>query len=590
MQITTQLVLGDGPFAECGRPTGVYWSRQGEHLAVASRFGLLQWHARDLQAGCVFSFRVSVYEASALRRLAVLDRARFSINDVAFHPSKPLLAIATGSYDGGYFYEGELLLWDLRTGAVVSLLNESREVARCRFDDAGGILQIIMRPRDDGGGEEAGEALRFFHTTIVSDAWELLEQGSVVAEQLPSTTMLSHDGLSAYAPQDEQTVERTLQHLALHVGQHYEPRWCVWDITWTAAGEILTVRNNTALERWNAHGERQQLLADARDGVQLFLSPGGDIYVNLTSRTYIDRWTLSTSIERIAPASGERHALPVIDFPALLSMSKDGALLVRDTDPRRLYGNGSQSEDHTLMTTGPEGFRVTVSHRPAPRDERSRDRVVCPETAPSMPPDRWQLLGGVAVSNILDLGHYDLFNHYLRIDGAPHLYFIAGIPPKPWEERWVRRLDPTSLQVEHLFPVEWKPSPVGHLHVDTGAYLHDTMGESLVLACHRTDARGLLENGTFLVRRTLEGGALLWATSLSAPATALVVLPHRHLVICALRDGHVAILSALTGTIGLHEPTNLDGVSCVYLSLAAHDDRIAAGLVDGRIIIRHLTL
>ncbi|MFE2520645.1 hypothetical protein [Streptomyces mirabilis] len=41
---------------------------------------------------------------------------------MAFHPALPLLVADTGSYDGGYFFEGELLLLDLETGMPTSLI------------------------------------------------------------------------------------------------------------------------------------------------------------------------------------------------------------------------------------------------------------------------------------------------------------------------------------------------------------------------------------------------------------------------------------------------------------------------------------
>ncbi len=107
------IVLGNTAFAETGRPTGVYWDANADRLAVASSFNDLQWHGRDLRAGRAFSYRVSVYDVQTVHRLAVFDRAYFSINDVAFHPHEPLIAVASGSYDGGFFYEGALHIWNL---------------------------------------------------------------------------------------------------------------------------------------------------------------------------------------------------------------------------------------------------------------------------------------------------------------------------------------------------------------------------------------------------------------------------------------------------------------------------------------------
>ncbi|MET9793641.1 hypothetical protein [Streptomyces canus] len=40
---------------------------------------------------------------------------------MTFHPMLPLLTVGTGRYDGGYFFEGELLLLHLRQPAACSL-------------------------------------------------------------------------------------------------------------------------------------------------------------------------------------------------------------------------------------------------------------------------------------------------------------------------------------------------------------------------------------------------------------------------------------------------------------------------------------
>lgn len=65
--------------------------------------------------------RVGVYDREDLscRQLA---RLRWLVNDVAVHPSGTLMAVGTGSYYGGYAFEGELVVLDLRRGTATSEL------------------------------------------------------------------------------------------------------------------------------------------------------------------------------------------------------------------------------------------------------------------------------------------------------------------------------------------------------------------------------------------------------------------------------------------------------------------------------------
>ena len=250
MRIDDQIILGNGAFAECGRPTGVYWDQHTIRLAIASTFNFLQWHGRDIQVRRALSYRVSVYDAYPLCRVAVLDLARFPINDVAFHPHKPLVAVATGSYDGGYYYEGALLLWDLSTGEAVSVLDESREVTRCRFDDTSEALHITLRPPDDTAEDDTGED-RLFQATIARDTWEpIITEGGVLVQGLAITDAKGYVERTGHTRREDQSVLHELQHIAERAGQGYEPRWHVWDVAWSLEGDILAVRNNTALEHW----------------------------------------------------------------------------------------------------------------------------------------------------------------------------------------------------------------------------------------------------------------------------------------------------------------------------------------------------
>lgn len=557
MRFERQAVLGDGPFAEAGRPTGVYWDQQGRRLAVAGSFTALQWHARDIQARRAFEYRVSVYEARAARRLATFDHARFPINDVAFHPYQPVLAIASGSYDGGYLYEGDLFIWDLESGDVRSILDEEREITRCWFDATGRALHIILRPPDDTHGDDV-----FLSATLDPAAWRTAPRrgGSVAALELTPVS----EGQKGYTQQDEGSVQNTLEQVARYAGLHYEPRWFVWDLAWLAGGDIVAVRNKTAFERWTAQGTRLQHVADPWDGIQLAASPTDDVYVNLSTLHFDGRWRHESRVEQIEAVTGQRRVCAAIDFAALLSLSSSGALLARDTGTDRRYSGQWR------------------------RDERSRDRVLVPESNPPWASRAAMRENGLTVSEPLGLGAYDLFNHFLRIDGAPHLYFIQGTPLGSHEDRWICRIDPRSLRVERLFPLAWEPQGEGHLQAGSGLYVHDAMGPTLIVSHQRSDGRGLQEAGAPIVRRRLDDGHVLWVTDFDAPVTAMAAMPERSAVVFALNDGHVGLISADTGDVRWLQPVDLDGVRSIYLALATRGEQIAAGTIDGRIVCGRL--
>ena len=104
--------LTHGFLAETGRPAGGFRSEDGEIVALCTEFDLLYWPGRAIYEGHRLRYRISLYDGSLENRLGVFDDARYPINDVAFHPSQPILAVGTGSYDGGYMFEGDLWLWN----------------------------------------------------------------------------------------------------------------------------------------------------------------------------------------------------------------------------------------------------------------------------------------------------------------------------------------------------------------------------------------------------------------------------------------------------------------------------------------------
>lgn len=100
---------------------------------------------------------VAVYNSRSFAR-STLIRSRFPVHALAFHPRRPLLAIGTGRYDGGYFFEGELLLLNLKTGAVASLIEHEigRQVLGLEWLDEQS-LRVLMAPPDDWRDEAAHE-------------------------------------------------------------------------------------------------------------------------------------------------------------------------------------------------------------------------------------------------------------------------------------------------------------------------------------------------------------------------------------------------------------------------------------------------
>ncbi|MDQ1026516.1 hypothetical protein QF035_004098 [Streptomyces umbrinus] len=137
-------------------PDGWAFLGIGDPLLVVhdERRGLLAVAGTDADAGTT---PVAVYQSRYFARSALI-RSRFPVHAMAFHPRRPLLAVGTGRYDGGYFFEGELLLLHLKTGAVVSLIEHwlGRQVLGLEWLDEQS-LRVLMAPPDDWQDEAAHE-------------------------------------------------------------------------------------------------------------------------------------------------------------------------------------------------------------------------------------------------------------------------------------------------------------------------------------------------------------------------------------------------------------------------------------------------
>lgn len=129
---------GDSPFAELGEPILAVTATRRQLVAVAGA---------DEYGG---ARTVGVFDVTDRARRRLLLETHFPVQAMAFHPTLPMLAMGTGDYDGGYLFEGELLLLDLDSGAVRSLIEHhfGRQVLGLEWlNDRD--LRVLMAPPDD---------------------------------------------------------------------------------------------------------------------------------------------------------------------------------------------------------------------------------------------------------------------------------------------------------------------------------------------------------------------------------------------------------------------------------------------------------
>ena len=145
-----------------GKITGVFFSPANDIAAVASVFPLLaNPRARAAYGGAALRYRVGLYRLGETTPFAVYDALRLPVNDVAFHPTEPVVVIGAGSYDGGYLFEGDLAFWNWQSGKSRRPYTAVPEVVRCRYSDDGSHAVAWVRPWDEEWGDQ--EYLSLIH-------------------------------------------------------------------------------------------------------------------------------------------------------------------------------------------------------------------------------------------------------------------------------------------------------------------------------------------------------------------------------------------------------------------------------------------
>jgi hypothetical protein len=529
--IRVDRILGAGPFREIGKPLIAELSPDGALLVVGGDLGGLQWHGRDVSRGARRPYRLAVYDGLVCLHLVP---TRWPTTAAAFHPTLPVVTIGTGSYDGGYLYEGELLFLDLVTGSVVSLLESPREVRKIIWRDEQ-TLDLVLAVPSDEHEERLGTAS--VACSIRRDDWDSATDGMLKhpREEVPVPDGQTPDPGHAVALVERFCRER---------GVTWEPRRAVWAVRALPDGRVLGALEDVALECWSPDSDEVawRLPAEGK-GCQVYLSPEGKTAFTLTQaarrwsqtrRTWI---TEPSSVTEVAPDGGRALATWGIGSEAVMTVRTDGWWALRDAELGRDPSVGP------VILWSPRGLR----------------------------------------SAIVQLGRYDLFNHYFGIRYAPDLLFLQGSASKPWKDKWVVAADAPSGAVRRLFPLEWDQPRGRHLSGGPGAYLSGGPGPVVVHAGVVHDSHGLLSGNSFVACRAYPSGEPLWVFTADVQATDLDTDGDH--VYVTFNSGDLVVLRAADGAVRARHEVRLDGRRVIPLSLSVADPgRVVIGTLDGRVL------
>ena len=544
------MLAADPPLPGNGTVTGLFWNRDRTVAAVASSFEpLINPPARAASGGRHLHHRVLLYRPPAREPFAAFDALRFPVRDVSFHPTRPLAVIGGGSYDGGFLFEGQLVLWDWQAERSTGRIDPVPEVLRCRFTDDGSAVHLVVRPWDEEEGARFGAPFDcFFEAQLPLAAFDL--NATPTAKRLDfRLSPETRRARAAFETDPRFAMPAGGPHQAVEAAFRLRRFWQrspIWDVAWLTDETFGAVHDDCLLEVYDRAGTLRRAEGGVGHGVEIVPARRPLVHVAHVDEDARD-WRRTF-----------RAALcPIADEPLREAVSLDGRYT----------------------------FSVSADGWILGRCDRSWDDR----------PTRSDVLIDPALTRVRrhDLGHYDVFNHFVRIDGAPHLFLIQGTPP-----HWDRHTPPNAHRRKHLCRVSSDGSVIRlwPLLEDTGgdanhalecayAFLRDEQGPGIVVAGRLHDPNPHNETRGVICRKRLDDGATLWRHSTRASPTTLKVVPGRNVLLCAFLNGDVAMIESDTGVIVEWAPFHPGGLATVVVSLACDGKYVVAGTLDGRLAV-----
>jgi hypothetical protein len=537
------LYLDDVSLPGHGDITGVFWSQDSRILAVTSVFRLLtEPPARATYGGHKLRYRVSLYLPPSRKPVAVFDHAAFPINDVAFHPTKPTVVIGAGSYDGGYLFEGQLVLWDWAASRSRSL-RAIPEVVRVRFTNDAGDIEALVRPWDERCDERQIEKpFETFYRLTLKDGfareWDDLTDQEV-RDQIESRQPLDGHEASTLAHFERPIDDPFAEIKRAFEFESFQQRSPIWDVALLSPDAVGIVHDDCWLEVFSRQGERRHTFKGHGHGAQIFHAKEPLVHIVDTKN-----WLTACNTVLTRFSGSEVSEVVSLTGRYSFSMAQDGSVLGRRD--RSFQQERASAEVDVILGSD---LTTVTKH---------------------------------------DLGHYDVFNHYLRIDRAPCLYVVQGTPRSSHEAKYLCTVTQDG-RVERLWPLlKDAGDQASHAMECCFCFIHDDQGAGVIVSGKHFNSSTMASYSGFIYRKNLEGREL-WRHATTASAASIKVVPNSGLVMAAFLDGNFAMIQGDNGEISHWGAFTSDENASIIFSLDVDETHVAFGTIDGRCGVKPLT-
>lgn len=515
---TLTKILSNSTFADTTIPYRTFVDEGKRLIAVANSFST-QWSGRDIS---MWSTSILLYDLDTLELKNFVDNMDYPVNDLSFHPKEKTIALGVGRYDGGAYYEGELLLWNYETNELNSILTDNREVTKCAFSQNGDRLSFTVNPTDDLDCPDYTDKKYDLDFPI---------QAKINLENLKPVLVTDHiDNFNIEDYNNRLSIaDRALTDISNQKKQVYKNRNLIWDVVFITKNEIALARNNATVEIWNIDtGTVKEInFFDTGDCVELFFNTSNNsLLVNLWSRDFQSENT--NKLFSIDLSNLEFQE--VINCSHTISKSKNNYFFARQVD-------------HS--------------------DKTKKDFILSPS---------------YQVAFEKRFGHYDLFNHYLRIDNSELLYYLVGNPKEQHQNKILCSINPTTFETKEVWQLEKQPNHYNNLN---GIKIKD----DLILSGKVYSSNRNPYDTQELFCIDLVTKKEKWLRTLSSQVCSFAILDNNSTLVLALTNGQIELIESANGKT-MEVINRAQNQSFARpLSLATFENKIAVGLTNGQIEI-----
>jgi len=382
MKVEHLNIIGQRSFQEVTKPKDIFQLKDGVTAVYHGYYG--QWTGRHQD---IRKESITLFSDNGKKTIGHLDSLRFEVNDIDFDPINNQVVIAIGSYDGGCYFEGELLIWNLNTGEIQKIVEDNREFIYCKFEQD--KIKFKVNPTDD-----------IMTQDFTIKTYEL-DRGKLISKL---EDLIPVDSIEFSWDRSPKKRNPNLENLIKEKEPKFKLNSIIWDLVFV--GDKIVSGNSfgriTSYDYLNNVEESIQI-REAGECVQVFNTKNNKVVVNLA---YRDRENDDTYLFEVDVL--DKSCRQKLKGKFSISKSAENYFLARQVNHQ--YG---KNQDIILD----ENFETIHS---------------------------------------IDLGHYDLFNHYVRIDDDKYLYAYIGKPKNQHRKKELWKINPSTAEQTKQISIEAK--------------------------------------------------------------------------------------------------------------------------------------